>query len=135
MVSSSGRSRTTGWTGWVVFAGVMLAVVGTFNVITGLAALLADDVYVSGERATVALDVTSWGWVHLIWGAIMAATGVALMVGRLWARMLAVFLVAVNMMTQLLVMPGYPFWALLVIAVDALVIWAILVHGEELEGR
>jgi hypothetical protein len=135
VVSSSVRRPPTLWTGWIVFAGVMLGVVGSFNVITGLAALLADDVYVGGDRVTVALDVTSWGWVHLIWGAIMVAAGVALMAGRLWARMLAVFLVSVNMMTQLLVMPGYPFWALLVIAVDAVVIWAILVHGEELEGR
>ena len=64
------------------------------------------------------------------WGGM--ATGAALSSGATWARLVAVIVVVLNLVAQLVVMPAYPFWAMLIIAVDVLVIWAIIVHGEEL---
>ena len=122
----------TWWVGWVAFAAVMLMVTGLFNVITGFAGILEDEIYVTGARGALVFDVTAWGWIQFVLGIVMMATGAALSSGATWARLVAVVVVVLNLVAQLVVMPAYPFWAMLIIAVDVLVIWAIIVHGEEL---
>jgi len=125
--------RPTLWVGWIAFAGFMLVMTGLFNLMSGLTAVFTDEVYVGGPRVgTLVLDVTGWGWVHVILGLVLLATGVALMMGQWWARSAAIGFVALNLLTQMALLPAYPFWALLTITVDILVVWAITVHGDEL---
>lgn len=121
----------TGWVGWIAFAAVMMMLTGILNAISGLSAILADDVFVSGERGVLFLDVTSWGWVHLVLGAAVAGIGLALVNGAVWARVLGVGLVMLNTATQAVLLPAYPYWAMLTIGVNLLVLWAIVVHGHE----
>ena len=126
--------RTTAWVGWIACASMMMVIVGFFNVIDGLVAVFNDQIFVKGARGAAVLDVTTWGWIHVILGVAIAGAGLALMTGALWARMVGIALVMLNMLSQMVALPGYPFWAILVITVDALVLWALIVHGEEARG-
>jgi hypothetical protein len=123
--------KSTGWVGWIVFTAAMLLMLGVFNAVNGLAAIFADDIFVTGASGAVIFNVATWGWVHLVLGVLAAATGVALMQGATWARAVAVGFVMLNMLTQLLFLPAYPFWSLLIIVLDVLVLWALIVHGDE----
>jgi len=126
-----GAPEATGWVGWIAFAAAIMIMAGIFNAINGLAAIFEDQVFVAGAENVIVLDVTSWGWIHLILGAAVVATGVALMTGATWARVVGAVLVMLNMATQLVFLPAYPFWSTLIIALDILVLWAIIVHGSE----
>lgn len=131
-MSNTSTGKPTAWVGWIVLASVLLCISGVFNAITGLVAVFSDKIYVQGSVATVALDVTGWGWFHVFWGLLLFATGMALYAGQTWARATAIIVVAINMISQLMEMPAYPLWALVILTLDLLVIWAIIVHGDEL---
>ncbi len=127
------RRYTSGgtWSGWHSFTGVLLFVVGFFNVIYAILAIAEDEIVLaSGPRVTVLLDVTTWGWVHLVLGLALVAAGIGIFLGQLWARVVGVVVVAVNMVTQMMNVPAYPVWSLLVIALDVVIIWALTVHGH-----
>ena len=128
------RSRTSGMVGWIAFGAIMLVIAGTFDIIWGLTALFRDQIFVVGRNGNViSADYTAWGWVHLILGIIVFVTGLALFTGRYWARVLGVLLAFLSSVAQLLVIFSYPVWAVMVIALDMLVIYAIVAHGEEMD--
>ena len=139
-----GRSYTdpvTGWVGWVIFAAVFMIVIGTMNAIQGLAALFRDEDYwvrLQGgtegtDPAIVTFNVTSWGWIHLILGILPVLVGLALMRGSTFARVIGIALVSLNLIAQFAWTSLYPFWGLIAIAVDILIIYALVVHGRELQ--
>jgi hypothetical protein len=122
------------WSGWHGFTAVLLFVVGFFNAIYGILAIAEDEIVLSsGPRVTVLLDVTAWGWVHLVLGLALAAAGIGIFLGQTWARVVGVLAVSVNMVTQMMNVPAYPVWSLLVIALDVVIIWALTVHGDARE--
>jgi hypothetical protein len=123
----------TGWVGWIAFAGVIMVMAGIFQATAGLVALVNDDVYVvASDRLALTLDYTQWGWVHLILGSVVATAGLAIFSGRVWARAVGVLLAALSALAHLLFISAFPFWSLIVIAMDVLVIYALCVHGGEL---
>jgi hypothetical protein len=129
------RSRTepTGWVGWIVFAAVMLIMVGLLHAIEGFVALFKDSYYlVASSGLVVNVDYTGWGWLHLILGLAVAATGAALFTGRMWARVVGVGLAALSIVANFGFSSAYPFWSLIIIAVDVLIIYALTVHGKEI---
>jgi hypothetical protein len=128
---SGTRAVPTGWVGWVVFAGLMMIINGFLNAISGIAAIAKDEVYVVGRHASVLLDVTAFGWIHLVLGIVVAVSGFFVIRGASWAIWVAVVVTSLNMLTQMMQLPSYPFWALLIITVDVLVLWALIVHGSE----
>ncbi|MEU4571993.1 hypothetical protein ACBI99_12455 [Nonomuraea sp. ATR24] len=121
----------TGWVGWVWFAGLLMIMSGVFNIIGGLSAVINDDVYVRTPLRLLLFDVSTWGWLHLLFGIVLFFAGLAVTVGQTWARVVAVVLVMLNAMTQLTWIGVNPWWSLAVIAVDVLVIYALIVHGRE----
>jgi hypothetical protein len=137
---SANRRELTGyasrsWAGWHGFAAVLLFVVGVFNIVNGLVAVAKDEIVLaSGPQATVLLDVTAWGWVHVLLGVVIAIAGVAIFLGQTWGRLVGVLVVALNMVTQVMNVPAYPVWSLLVIALDVVIIWALTVHGDAMEN-
>ena len=132
-VAYADDTAMTGWVGWISFAGVIMVMAGIFQAAAGLVALVNDDVYVVvSDRLALTLDYTQWGWVHLIIGAIVAAAGFAVFSGRVWARAVGVLLAALSAFAHLLFISAFPFWSLIVIAMDVLVIYALCVHGGEL---
>ena len=138
-MSASGEydSTTTrsgmGWLGWIMFAAIFMVTIGTLNAIQGLAALFRDEAYwVTLNGAVVAFDITTWGWIHLIFGILLVIVGILLMRGSTFARVLGIGLVALNLVAQFSWSTLYPFWALIVIGLDVVIIYALVVHGGEL---
>jgi hypothetical protein len=121
------------WVVWVQFAAVMMILLGTFHVIDGLVALVRDEVLETG-RSGLAVNVsyTAWGWAHIVWGLVAIVAGLSLLAGRTWARIVAVAVAFVSAVGNLAFMSAQPFWSTIMIALDIIVIWAVMVHGAEL---
>jgi hypothetical protein len=122
---------TRGPTGWVVFAAVMMMLVGSLNFCYGLAAILNDDVVVVGGEGAIIGDLTTWGWVALILGLILALTGYGLIAGAEWARWTGVFIVTLNAVAQVWVFPAAPLWAFIVILLDVVIIYNLTARWDE----
>jgi hypothetical protein len=133
---ASGRpDEISGWAGWVVFAGIMLAMMGAFQVIEGLVAIFNQGYYLVGPAGLVVnVDYTWWGWVHLILGVVAVAAGFGLIAGNTAARVLGVIVAMISAVLNLAFLAAYPFWATIIIVVDVVVIYAIVAHGRELKA-
>ena len=107
------------------FAGVLLTLVSIFEVLQGIAAIANDTVYVRGLSYTYEFDVTAWGWIHLLLGLVGLGTGIGILMGQAWGRILGVFIAGLSMVSNFMFVPYYPVWSLTVIALDVLVIWAL----------
>jgi hypothetical protein len=129
-----GSPRTL-WLGGIWFGGVMMIILGAFGAIEGLVALVNRDYYAVGANGLLVFNLTAWGWIHLIIGGLAVVAGVALFTGAMWARVVAVALAAVNAVAQLAFISANPVWAVLVIVLDVLVIWAVVVHGNEAKSE
>jgi hypothetical protein len=132
--SAASRSVQTdsGWAiGGMVFAGVMLIMIGVFHAIAGLVAIFDDGFYVVTTNYTFDLDTTGWGWIHLILGIIVALAGFAILRGAVWGRVVGITLAVISAIANFFFIPYYPFWSLLVIAIDIFVIWALTRPVEE----
>jgi hypothetical protein len=123
----------TGWVVWTFFAGGMLVLIGVIQVITGLVSLFRDMVYaVRPDRLLVDVNYDVWGWTHIVLGVLLVALGYAVLSAKRWARFTAAGLAAVSAIVNFLFLPAYPVWAVIVIALDLVVVFALLVHGGEL---
>lgn len=121
----------TGWHGWVVFAAVILIVLGMFHAMVGLVALFQEDYFVVGSTGLmVSVDYTSWGWTHIVLGLIVASAGAALTTGATWARVVAVIVAIISAVINLAFMAAYPLWSAIMIVIDLLVIYAVTAHGS-----
>lgn len=122
---------TSRGTGWLAFAGVVGVLIGLFNLVIGTVALLKGSYYLVSEQGTLVFDLTVWGWLHIGVGLLAGATGFALFFGAGWARVVMVLLAGFNALGQLVFLSAAPVWGTLVIALDVLVIWAVMTHGNE----
>jgi hypothetical protein len=125
----------TAWAGWVTFGGVMLIMIGLFQIVQGIVAIFEDEYFlVTRTGLVVSMDYTTWGWTHLALGIIAGLTGVGLLAGNTLARVVGVVIAAVSALVNMLFIPAYPVWSLIVITLDVIVIFAIVVHGRELKA-
>jgi hypothetical protein len=125
-----GPSEVSGWAvGGIVFAASMLTLVGVFQVIAGLVAVFDDEFFVSVRNYTFHLDVTAWGWIHLILGVLMLVVAFGLFGRRTWAGVTAIMLAMLSAVANFFFIPYYPIWSLLVIGIDIWVIWALTRPG------
>jgi hypothetical protein len=134
-VSSDGEvePNKTMWVGWIAFAGVMMMLLGSFHAIQGLVGIFQDDYFLApSSQLVVHVDYSTWGWVQLIAGIVVAAAGGALLAGQMWARIIAVMVVFVSALLNIAFLSAYPIWSTMMIVIDVLVIWAVMVHGREL---
>lgn len=131
MARAEGMEQTTGWVGWVYFAGILMMLAGVFQAIAGLAALLKDTVYVTSENSLVAFDFTGWGWVHLIIGIVLFFSAFSVLKGGAWGRMLGSLLAGLSAIAHFAFIAAFPLWSLAIIIVDILIIYALVVHGHE----
>lgn len=115
--------------GGAIFAGVMMIMIGAFQCIAGLAAIIEDELFVVGKDYIFELDTTAWGWVHLILGIVIVIAGFTLFAGKVWAGTLAIVLAVLSAIANFFYIPHYPFWAILIIALDVWVIWALTRPG------
>ena len=108
-----------------VFAGVIMIMVGTFQGIPGLAAIINDDFFVKTPNYAFEVDVTAWGWIHLLLGLLVAFAGYALFAAKTWARVVGVTLATLSAIANFFFIPYYPFWAILMISLAVWVIWSL----------
>jgi hypothetical protein len=130
--TAGAEREATGWVGWIMFASVLMILAGVMNAVQGLIAIVNDDWVVWGNRADLYIDLTGWGWVHLILGVVLLLAGIGVLSGNLLARSVAVVVAGVSIIANFLWLPAYPVWALTIIAVDVFVIYALTAHGREL---
>jgi hypothetical protein len=128
---TTGYDERTGWTGWIAFAGVMMIIGGALNLLYGIIAAVNDEWVVWTNRGDVYLDVSEWGWVHIILGAIVLLSGIGVFSGNILARTVGVIVASISLIANFFFLPVYPLWSLIVITIDVLVIWALTAHGRE----
>jgi hypothetical protein len=117
-----------GGEGWLMFAGVMLMIVGIVNVIGGIAAIDDANFYVGGADFVIS-DLNTWGWVVLITGSVQVLAAAGIWARNQAARWLGVFFASLNMLGQFLLFPAQPLWSLMIIAVDTLIIYGLVAYG------
>ncbi|WP_280889630.1 hypothetical protein [Streptomyces sp. LBL] len=123
--SSGEGAWVAGWTG---FAGVMMIFGGVMAIFQGIAAIAKDnDVFVVTHDYAYTFNLTSWGWIHLVLGVLVVLAGAAVFGGALWARLTGILLAGLAMIANFMWLPYQPVWAIVLIAVDAFVIWALCI--------
>jgi hypothetical protein len=119
--------------GWITFAGVLLLLLGTVNVIDGIAAISKAHFYVAGARYILS-DLNTWGWVVLCLGALQLLVGLGVFAKNQVARWVGVGVLCLNAIGQLMMMPAYPLWSLCIFAVDIVAVYGLIAHGQPSEG-
>ena len=117
--------------GWAAFAATMVLVVGVFNVIYGLAAIIEDDYFVADELLFG--DLSLWGWVHLIIGVLQVITATLIYAGNDFGAVLGIMFAGFNAIAALLAIGAYPVWSVIILVVDGLIIYALTVYGDALK--
>jgi hypothetical protein len=125
-------AEPTGWVGMIAFGGIMMIMIGCFHAIAGLVGIFRDDYYlVSKNGLLLEMDYTAWGWTHLILGVVIAFAGYGVLVGQTWARVTGVILAMLSALANLAFLSAQPLWSTIIIALDVLVIYALVAHGRE----
>jgi hypothetical protein len=124
-------SRT--WSGWIGFAGLTMLVIGSIDFFEGLIAVIRKTYYVASPNRIIVFDTTTWGWITMILGVLLVLVGLGLVSGAGWARWTAIVILVLNLLEQLawLGNTAYPLWALTVIALEIVVLYALTVRWGE----
>jgi hypothetical protein len=131
-------ARGSTWTGWIAFAGWLMILVGALDFFEGLIAVIRDNYYVLTKEQIIVFDMTTWGWLMMIWGVIVLLAGLGLLNGSGWARWFTIIVGIIGVIGQLswLGASSYPLWALTVIALYIVVLYAVIVKWTEaMEAR
>ena len=119
--------------GWIGFAGILLLIVGMVDFFQGLIGLFDDDYYVVTASGFLAVNLTTWSWILMLWGVLLVLAGLGLLGGQTWARWFAILIVGVNFFTQLgfLGNANYPLWALTALTLNVIVLYALTARWDE----
>jgi len=128
------QKTVSGWTGWVAFAAIMLMVAGFFHVFAGVVGLFRDDIYVVGQSSVWLVDVAVWSWGYVVWGLLALLAGASLAKGNMYGRIIAVLVASTSAIFNLMFVPIYPIWSILMIVIDVCVIYAVTVYGDEMKN-
>ncbi|HEY7265611.1 MAG TPA: hypothetical protein VH589_29515 [Trebonia sp.] len=115
--------------GMVIFAAVLLAVIGFFNLLDGIAAIANSHIFIGNAHYVVG-DLRAWGWVMAIFGGVQLLAAAGVFMGNQLARWFAVAVVALNALGQMFFIPAYPFWSLMIIAIDVVALWGLCAYGS-----
>ena len=124
-VMTDGSAKSGVAYGLTIVGGVMLCMVGVFQILEGIVGLAKDDIYVSGLNYAYRLDLSTWGAIHLVIGLVALAAGIGIVLGEFWAYLLGIAIAALSALSNFAFIPIYPLWSVTVIAFDVLVIWAL----------
>jgi hypothetical protein len=125
-------ASNTRWSGWIAFAGWLMVIIGTIDFFEGLIAVIRDQYYVLAPNQIIVFDMTTWGWITLIWGIVLGLVGLGLLAGAGWARWFAIIAGGINFIHQLgfVGSSNYPLWSLTVLALTAVVLYALIARWE-----
>lgn len=122
--SRAGRHSSPGASGIALFAGIVLAVSASFQILEGISAISGDEILAAGEDYVFAIDLTAWGWFHLVFGLVALVTAIGVIARRSWGWLLGILVACLSMIANFAYLPIVPLWALTLIVLDAVVIWA-----------
>ena len=129
----SGREPSGAAVGWIAFAGILLIIAGSFAMLAGLAGIINPDTFVVTKDNLLKVSTSTWGWWHLIVGAIVFFSGFGVFTGNVLARTIGVIAAIVSMISAFVYMSIYPIWGITIVAIDFAVIWALTVHGRDIQ--
>jgi len=124
----AGRDDAGRGFGMIVFASILMLVIGFFNLLDGIAAIANAHIFVGNAHFVVG-DLAAWGWVMTILGGLQLLAAIGLWTGNQLARWFAVALIGLNAIGQMFFIPAYPFWSLMIIAADIVALWGLCVYG------
>lgn len=133
--TSGPRSDSPWVSGGATFAGVLMLVYGVLGVLEGIAGIAKDDVYARIGDYVYKFNLTTWGWIHLILGILVAVTGYGILKGAAWGRASGIALASIAVVLQFLWLPYQPIWALISIAIGIFVIWALCTDHPDRHDR
>ncbi|MFF0492380.1 hypothetical protein ACFYTQ_25420 [Nocardia sp. NPDC004068] len=111
--------------GGALAAAILLFTVGALDILQGISAVGADQLYVVGVDYVYRFDTTAWGWIHIVVGMMLVLCGIGLTSGTTWGRVAAMTVAALSIVGNFMSLPYYPAWSILVIVLDVVVIWAV----------
>ena len=117
--------------GWVLFATTMFVIVGVMNIIFGLTMIINNEWIVFGATEVWYLDISAWGWITFIVGALALVVAWGVYAGQTWARVVGIIVAVLAVIDAFLVMPYYTVWGITILALSDLVIWALAAYGDE----
>jgi hypothetical protein len=121
------------WAGWIRLAGIFMLIIGSIDFFQGLVAVIRSEYYQLTPNQIIVVDTTTWGWTMLIWGLLVIAAGFGLVSGASWARWFTIVAGSLNFIVQLGFVgnAAYPLWALTVLALTVVVLYALIVHWND----
>ena len=126
---AAGRHAEGRGSGLIIFSAVLLAVIGFFNLLDGIAAIANSHIFIGNAHYVVG-DLRAWGWVMTVFGAVQLLAALGVWAGNQLARWFAVAVVGLNAIGQMFFIPAYPFWSLMIIAVDIVALWGLCAYGS-----
>jgi hypothetical protein len=129
------QNRSGTAVGFTYFASLMMIVIGFFDIIQGLAAIIKQAWYVVSPNYAFKLNVATWGWITLLLGIVILLAGFGLWSGAVWARSVGVIMAVIIMVEEFAFLPYYPIWSITVIALSIFVIWALTAHGRDVTAE
>ena len=118
--------------GWVSFAGILLLMLGTMNVIEGIAAI-GNAHFFAAHAHYITGNLKTWGWIVLCIGVLQLAVGLGVFVKNQFSRWAGVVVLAANAIAQMLMIPAYPFWSLALFTLNIVAIYGLVAYGRRLE--
>lgn len=134
-MATNNNSEITGWVGWLGFASFMLLFAGFFNIIEGVADRARQAVFIHSSGDVWVLNYNRWGWINIILGILLVIAALSLIKGGAFGRVFGGLVVVLSMLAAATSIPIYPIWSVLILVVDALILYAIVVHGHELKQK
>jgi hypothetical protein len=128
----SSRDRNVGAIAFISVAGALMVLNGFFQALYGIAAIANDEVLVQAPNYTYKFDITTWGWIHLVFGIVLTFAGFGVYLGATWARLFGALVAGLSAIAAFASIPYSPIWSLVVLTVDIFIIWALLAHGREM---
>jgi hypothetical protein len=121
------------WAGWIRFAGIMMLIISMIDFFQGLIAVIRGSYYAITPNQIVVFDLTTWGWLMMLWAVVVGFTGFGLMAGSTWARWVTIIVVSLNILAQLGFVgnAAYPLWALFALALNVLILYAVTIRWGE----
>ncbi|MER5360833.1 hypothetical protein [Streptomyces sp. NPDC002785] len=117
--------------GWTTFAAVLMIFGGAMAAFEGIAAIAKGSVFVATRNYVFQFSLTGWGWIHLLLGIFIVLAGVALLTGVAWARAVGIVLAGMSALANFLWLPFYPFWSIVLIAINVVILWALCAGPQE----
>ena len=119
---------------WPIFAGIMLGLLGVFNIIEGLLTLLNDRYSLQIGNALFFFNLNGWGWLHLLLGLALVAVSASMFMGFDWAPSIAVGLAGATAIFGMIYVNIIPTWSWINVAIAVLLIWVLVIKGRDMLG-